>query len=86
MPKTIKIEKINKKRMAIKAKGYITRSEAGDYCGCTQRKGRQIYDCIKKELEANGKRINACGIAYKAFNEYLEITDEQILENAKMGY
>lgn len=86
MPKTVVIEDINKRRMEIKAKGYVTPSEAGTYCGVSKYKGREIYHQIENELKNEGIKINACGISSKAFNDYLGITDEQIYENSKLGY
>lgn len=86
MPKVIKIEKINGKRMEIKAKGYVAPYEAWIYLGVSKDKARVIYKEIKDSLEANGVKVNACGISSDVFNKYLGITNEDIYNNYKLGY
>lgn len=86
MPKQVNYQNINEKRMQIKSKGYITRAESAIYLGLSTQKGRAVYDELKKNLEANGVKVNACGISPNVFNEYLGITNEEIYNNYKMGY
>lgn len=83
--KEVSTENINAKRMKILAKNYVRRSEAGDYIGVCQQRGRETFDEIKADLESQGIRVNPLGISVDVFNKYLGITTEKIIELAKQG-
>lgn len=82
----VSTEKINHRRMEIMAKGYVKRSESGDYIGICSKLGKKEYDTLKHQLEDKGVLVSPFGISVDAFNEYIGISKDEIIKYAGLGY
>ena len=77
---------VNRQRLTLGAKGFLTVVDMRTYLGgVSYGKAKQIYNCIKDELEENGKKVSPLGLPTLAVNQYLNITDKQIRDYAAMG-
>lgn len=83
--RNVDTQNINAKRLKIMAKGYVKRSESGDYIGVCPKVGRERFDDLKHKLEEEGVKVSPFGISTEAFNDYIGITKEEIIEFASLG-
>ena len=83
---TTEISDVNRQRLKLGAKGFLTVVDMRTYLGgVSYGKAKQIYNCIKDELEENGKKVSPLGLPTLAVNQYLNITEKQIKDYAAMG-
>lgn len=83
--RNVDTQKINSKRLKIMAKGYVKRSESGEYIGVCPKNGREQFDTLKRKLENEGIKVSPFGISTDAFNDYIGITKEEIIKYAELG-
>lgn len=84
--RTKNTDKLNAKRLKIMAKGYIKRSESGEYIGVCQKIGRKQYDTLKHSLEDKGIIVSPFGISVDEFNNFIGISKDEIIKYAELGY
>lgn len=82
----VSTKSINTRRLEIMAKGYVKRSESGDYIGICSKDGRKQFDILKHKLEADGINVSPFGISVDEFNKYIGISRDEIIKFAELGY
>lgn len=83
---TTEISDVNRQRLKLGAKGFLTIVDLRTYCGgVSYGRAQKIYNEIKEEIECAGCRVCPLGVPTSEVNKYLNISQAQIEKYAEMG-
>ena len=84
MDKTVDHDNLNKVRLNIVLKGFITKKDIENFIPCGYQKAKKVYTEIEQQLALENKKISPFGIHIDSFLKYIGLSEKQIRQYAEL--